>query len=143
MKILTTEDAIKRELIEKKGLSLIPTMGNLHSGHLSLVKGAKEYNHKTMVTIFINPLQFGPNEDFNKYPRTIEADIKKLEKIDCDYVFIPEDDFAKNLGIIKAPSISMELCGFEGIWKIWLDLACLKDTKNPTWHGMVSKHKRR
>ena len=124
MKILTTEDAIKRELIEKKGLSLIPTMGNLHSGHLSLVKGAKEYNHKTIVTIFINPLQFGPNEDFNKYPRTIESDIKKLEKIDCDYVFIPEDDFAKNLGIIKAPSISMELCGknrpghFDGVLTI-------------------------
>ena len=124
MKILTTEDAIKRELIEKKGLSLITTMGNLHSGHLSLVKGAKEYNHKTIVTIFINPLQFGPNEDFNKYPRTIESDIKKLEKIDCDYVFIPEDDFAKNLGIIKAPSISMELCGknrpghFDGVLTI-------------------------
>ena len=124
MKILTTEDAIKRELIEKKGLSLIPTMGNLHSGHLSLVKGAKEYNLKTIVTIFINPLQFGPNEDFNKYPRTIESDIKKLEKIDCDYVFIPEDDFAKNLGIIKAPSISMELCGknrpghFDGVLTI-------------------------
>ena len=124
MKILTTEGAIKRELIEKKGLSLIPTMGNLHSGHLSLVKGAKEYNLKTIVTIFINPLQFGPNEDFNKYPRTIESDIKKLEKIDCDYVFIPEDDFAKNLGIIKAPSISMELCGknrlghFDGVLTI-------------------------
>ena len=124
MKILTTEDAIKKELIEKKGLSLIPTMGNLHSGHLSLVKGAKEYNLKTIVSIFINPLQFGPNEDFNKYPRTIESDIKKLEKIDCDYVFIPEDDFAKNLGIIKAPSISMELCGknrpghFDGVLTI-------------------------
>ena len=124
MKILTTEDAVKRELIENKGLSLIPTMGNLHSGHLSLVKGAKEYNLKTIVSIFINPLQFGPNEDFNKYPRTIESDIKKLEKIDCDYVFIPEDDFAKNLGIIKAPSISMELCGknrpghFDGVLTI-------------------------
>jgi len=124
MKILTTEDAIKRELIEKKGLSLIPTMGNLHSGHLSLVKGAKEHNLKTIVTIFINPLQFGPNEDFKRYPRTIESDIKKLEKIDCDYLFIPEDDFAKNLEIIKAPSISMELCGknrpghFDGVLTI-------------------------
>jgi len=124
MKILTTEGAIKRELIEKKGLSLIPTMGNLHSGHLSLVKGAKEHNLKTIVTIFINPLQFGPNEDFKRYPRTIESDIKKLEKIDCDYLFIPEDDFAKNLGIIKAPSISMELCGknrpghFDGVLTI-------------------------
>jgi len=124
MKILTTEDAIKTELIEKRGLSLIPTMGNLHSGHLSLVKGAKKYNLKTIATIFVNPLQFGPNEDFNRYPRTIESDIKKLEKIDCDYVFIPEIDFAKNLEIIKAPSISLELCGknrpghFDGVLTI-------------------------
>ena len=124
MKILTAEDVTKRELITKKGLSLIPTMGNLHNGHLSLIKEAKTYDFKTIVTIFVNPLQFGPNEDFNNYPRTIKSDIEKLENINCDYVFIPQSDFAENLEIIKAPSISMELCGknrpghFDGVLTI-------------------------
>ena len=124
MKILSTEDAITRELIEKKSLSLIPTMGNLHNGHLSLIKEAKTYDFKTIVTIFVNPLQFGPNEDFNNYPRTIKSDIEKLDNINCDYVFIPQDGFAENLKTIKAPSISLELCGknrpghFDGVLTI-------------------------
>jgi len=124
MKILTPEDLTKRELNTKKGLSLIPTMGNLHNGHLSLIKEAKTYDFKTIVTIFVNPLQFGPNEDFNSYPRTIKSDIEKLENINCDYVFIPQNDFAENLKTIKAPSISMELCGknrpghFDGVLTI-------------------------
>ena len=124
MKILSTEDAITRELIEKKSLSLIPTMGNLHNGHLSLIKEAKKYGLKTIVTIFVNPLQFGPNEDFSSYPRTIKSDIEKLDNINCDYVFIPQDGFAENLKIIKAPSISLELCGknrpghFDGVLTI-------------------------
>ena len=124
MKILSTEDVINRELIEKQSLSLIPTMGNLHNGHLSLIKEAKKYGLKTIVTIFVNPLQFGPNEDFSSYPRTIKSDIEKLDNINCDYVFIPQDGFAENLKIIKAPSISLELCGknrpghFDGVLTI-------------------------
>lgn len=124
MKILTTENAIKNELNVKKGLSLIPTMGNLHNGHLSLIKKAKEYNLKTIASIFINPLQFGPNEDFDSYPRTIKSDTEKLEKVGCDYLFVPDDDFAKDLVIINAPSISKELCGknrpghFDGVLTI-------------------------
>ena len=121
---MTTENDIKDNCLNAKGLNLVPTMGNLHEGHLSLIKEAKNYNGKTIVSIFINPLQFGPNEDFKNYPRTIISDIKKLEKIDCDYAFIPQDDFAKKLNLIKAPSISKKLCGrnrpghFDGVLTI-------------------------
>ncbi|MFL2829706.1 MAG: pantoate--beta-alanine ligase [Alphaproteobacteria bacterium] len=124
MKIFATENDIKDNLLNTKGLSLVPTMGNLHEGHLSLIKEAKNYNNKTIVSIFINPLQFGPNEDFKNYPRTITSDIKKLEKIDCDYAFIPKNNFAKKLNLIKAPSISRKLCGknrpghFDGVLTI-------------------------
>ena len=124
MKIFETENDIVNNHLNAKGLNLVPTMGNLHEGHLSLIEEAKNYNGKTIVSIFINPLQFGPNEDFKKYPRTIIADIKKLEKIDCDYAFIPQDNFAKKLKSIKAPSISRKLCGgnrpghFDGVLTI-------------------------
>ena len=121
MKIFETENDIEDNRLNAKSLSLIPTMGNLHDGHLSLIKEAKNYNDKTIVSIFINPLQFGPNEDFKNYPRTVVSDIKKLKKIDCDYAFIPQDNFAKELKLIKAPSISKKLCGkdrpghFDGV----------------------------
>jgi len=124
MKIFATENDIEDNRLNTKGLSLIPTMGNLHEGHLSLIKEAKNYNDKTIVSIFINPLQFGPNEDFKNYPRTIISDIKKLEKIDCDYAFIPQNNFAEELKLIKAPSISKKLCGknrpghFDGVLTI-------------------------
>ena len=124
MKIFETENDIKDNCLNAKGLNLVPTMGNLHKGHLSLIEEAKNYNGKTIVSIFINPLQFGPNEDFKNYPRTIISDIKQLEKIDCDYAFIPKDDFAKKSNLIKAPSISKKLCGrnrpghFDGVLTI-------------------------
>jgi len=124
MKIFETENDIEDYRLNAKSLSLIPTMGNLHDGHLSLIKEAKNYNDKTIVSIFINPLQFGPNEDFKNYPRTVVSDIKKLKKIDCDYAFIPQDNFAKELKLIKAPSISKKLCGknrpghFDGVLTI-------------------------
>ena len=70
-------------------LALIPTMGNLHQGHLSLIKIAKKNASKTISTIFVNPLQFAQNEDFDKYPRTHDEDIKKLKDEDCDILFIP------------------------------------------------------
>ena len=124
MKIFETENDIKDNCLNAKGLNLVPTMGNLHEGHLSLIEESKNYNGKTIVSIFINPLQFGPNEDFKNYPRTIISDIKQLEKIGCDYAFIPQDDFARKLNLIKAPSISKKLCGrnrpghFDGVLTI-------------------------
>ena len=79
-----------QQFSQKPGkLALIPTMGNLHDGHLSLIKLAKLNAEKTIATIFVNPLQFGKNEDYSKYPRTEKADIQKLTNEKCDILFIP------------------------------------------------------
>tara|TARA_B100002019_G_scaffold273491_1_gene269630 strand:+ start:132 stop:941 length:810 start_codon:yes stop_codon:yes gene_type:complete len=92
--------------------ALIPTMGNLHEGHLSLVKyGIKNYS-EVITSIFINPLQFGKNEDFSSYPKTISKDTQLLERLGCNYLFIPEKDFAENLDIIE-PKFSDVLCGLS------------------------------
>ena len=124
MKIYKTDEEILNNKLNFENLGLVPTMGNLHKGHLSLIKKSKKNGNKTIVSIFINPLQFGPSEDYNNYPRTIDSDLNKLEQINCDYVFIPEHDYAKNLHLIKAPLISKKLCGksrpghFDGVLTI-------------------------
>ena len=73
-------------------IGFVPTMGALHNGHLSLIKESKKHCQNTVVSIFINPNQFGPNEDFNNYPRTIKSDIEKLKYLDIDILFLPEAD---------------------------------------------------
>src|SRR6056300_50882 len=97
-------------------LALIPTMGNLHHGHLSLLTIAKKKASKTISTIFVNPLQFGKNDDFEKYPRTHEDDIKKLNDEGCDLLFLPlnnKEVFSSidNIKTIKSGTLGLELCG--------------------------------
>ncbi len=70
-------------------VAFVPTMGALHEGHISLVNIAKKENMKVVVSIFVNPLQFGPNEDFSRYPRTLKDDIEKLQSANADAVFAP------------------------------------------------------
>lgn len=77
--------------LEKKSIGLVPTMGFLHEGHLSLIKKSKEKCHYTIVSIFVNPTQFTPNEDFNKYPRDIERDKEFLIRNKVDALFLPSE----------------------------------------------------
>ena len=110
------DTALKKLYLKPGKLALVPTMGNLHEGHLSLIKMAKLNSSKTITTIFVNPLQFGKNEDFNEYPRTIESDVEKLKNDNCDVLFIPKNksemfyDKAK-LKKIESGELGKELCG--------------------------------
>ncbi|MDR0926748.1 MAG: pantoate--beta-alanine ligase [Ignavibacteria bacterium] len=94
MKILTTIDEVRvaSSDISKAGktIGLIPTMGYLHEGHLSLFDNANEHSDITFASIFVNPTQFGPNEDYNKYPRDIDRDTELAEEHNVDYLFIPD-----------------------------------------------------
>ena len=73
----------------KQSIAFVPTMGNLHAGHLSLITKGQSLCDRSICSIFVNPMQFGPNEDFNHYPRTLDADIQLLESIGCDLVYMP------------------------------------------------------
>lgn len=72
-----------------QSIAFIPTMGNLHAGHMSLIEKGQSLSDRTLCSIFVNPMQFGPNEDFNHYPRTLDSDIARLEAIGCDLVYLP------------------------------------------------------
>ncbi|RJQ14158.1 MAG: pantoate--beta-alanine ligase [Nitrospiraceae bacterium] len=103
-----------RLLSEKKNIGLVPTMGALHEGHLGLVRRSKDENDFTVVSIFVNPSQFGPNEDFNEYPRDTEGDLDKLSPCKVDAVFIPGADEMYPEGFstsINIGNIGTILCG--------------------------------
>ncbi|MBM4165376.1 MAG: pantoate--beta-alanine ligase [Ignavibacteria bacterium] len=84
--------------LKEKKIAVVPTMGSLHEGHLSLIRIAKQNADIVIATIFVNPVQFSPNEDFNKYPRNIERDIALIQKENADVVFTPslEEIYPKN-----------------------------------------------
>lgn len=126
---------------QKAGLrvALVPTMGNLHEGHFSLVKLAQAHADKVVVSVFVNPLQFGPNEDFDRYPRTLAADVDALTALGVDVVFAPSveevypegaNSTASSEGFLVMPPVSLTetLCGlsrpghFAGVATIVLKL---------------------
>ena len=121
--IAELEEALKIHRREFKHLSLVPTMGNLHEGHLKLVNQASEISDFVCVSIFVNPLQFGPKEDYSAYPRTLDEDISQLENTNCSLLFLPESkDLLLNIRECKAdPYLSSILCGktrtnhFDGV----------------------------
>jgi pantoate--beta-alanine ligase len=91
MKLIHTITELRAHLANFKRPAFVPTMGNLHEGHIALVKQAKPLGDVTVVSIFVNRLQFLPHEDFGTYPRTLEADCQKLEAAGCDVVFAPSE----------------------------------------------------
>ncbi len=96
MKVATTINDIRKEIVDFKKsqqtIALVPTMGNLHNGHLALVKEAKKVADKVVVSVFVNPMQFDRAEDLQNYPRTLDKDLKLLESEGVDVVFTPTPD---------------------------------------------------
>ncbi len=91
MKIITSIEELRDQLRGQLRTAFVPTMGNLHEGHLSLMRLARRHGDPVVASIFVNRLQFGPNEDFDKYPRTFEADAEKLEKEGVYVLFAPTE----------------------------------------------------
>lgn len=104
---------LRQRLAAEQAIAFVPTMGNLHEGHIELVRMAKQRGTCVVVSVFVNPLQFGPNEDFDKYPRTLEADCTKLQGL-ADVVFAPavSDMYPEQQTLyVEPPPIANELCG--------------------------------
>ena len=135
MKIIKSIKYLKRIVKETKrngsSINFIPTMGALHLGHIKLIQKAKKRNAVRIVSIFINPSQFGPSEDFKNYPRTIHNDLNLLRNEDVDIVFLPiENEILKYKTFYKCPNFKIEniLCGksrpnyFPGVKNIVIKL---------------------
>jgi pantoate--beta-alanine ligase len=114
----TLSNAISSDKREGKKIAFVPTMGNLHEGHIQLVRKAKQIADRVVVSIFVNPLQFGANEDIDSYPRTLNADKEKLFAEGADYLLYPDVDQIYPQGMEKqtlviVPDLSETLCGAD------------------------------
>ncbi len=108
------QDTCRKHLQKGRTIGFVPTMGALHEGHLSLIKRSRAENDVTAVSIYVNPTQFGPAEDLDKYPRDIEGDIKKIRDMEADVLFLPDDRAMYPPGFstfVEAEKISGKLCG--------------------------------
>lgn len=119
-------ESLRRERQAGRRIAFVPTMGNLHEGHLQLIRVARQHADVVVASIFVNPLQFGLNEDWEKYPRTIEEDGLKLRSEQCDYLFNPDETEMYPNGMaeqtrVVVPTMTDILCGasrpghFEGV----------------------------
>jgi pantoate--beta-alanine ligase len=124
--IHSLREALAAERKAGKRIGFVPTMGNLHDAHIELVKLAQRNCDVVVTSIFVNPLQFGLNEDWDKYPRTLAGDTAKLEAAKCDYLFCPNDKEIYPNGMAEqtrviVPTMTDVLCGasrpghFEGV----------------------------
>jgi pantoate--beta-alanine ligase len=132
------QDFVRSAQRAGRRVGIVPTMGALHEGHLSLARASKERCAATVVTIFVNPTQFGPHEDFQKYPRTLEADLALLAPLEVDAVFAPTNAAMYPAGYstyVEPPAVALPLEGhfrpghFRGVATVVLKLfhACPAD----------------
>ncbi len=124
--ITSVRQAIREARQQGKRVGFVPTMGNLHAAHIKLVETAQAHCDLVVCSIFVNRLQFGLNEDWDKYPRTFERDAEKLREVDCDILFFPEEQEIYPNGMdeqarVIVPTMANVLCGasrpghFEGV----------------------------
>ena len=112
--IESVRQLVKAARIEGKRVGLVPTMGALHIGHISLIEAAVEQCGFVVVSIFVNPTQFGPGEDFENYPRPVEADLEICRRCGADAVFMPKQEVmyaSENLTWVKVEKLTESLCG--------------------------------
>ncbi|MDC0887761.1 pantoate--beta-alanine ligase [Porticoccus sp.] len=124
--IIDIVPALDEYRLQGKKIGFVPTMGNLHDGHIELVKLARKTNDVVVCSIFVNNLQFGLNQDWDKYPRTLEKDCEKLKSVSCEVLFHPDENQMYPNGLdsqtrVICPSMTDILCGasrpghFEGV----------------------------
>src|SRR5271166_6425459 len=122
MQIVTTAAELHPRLVDTGTIAFVPTMGNLHQGHLQLMRIAREHGETVVASIFVNRLQFGPDEDFDRYPRTFEADCVALRREGVDVLFAPQ------VYRVTPPPLAEELEGasrpgfFHGVCTVVLKL---------------------
>ena len=133
MIVVHTKQELDEQLAEWRRhddhIAFVPTMGNLHAGHLSLVELAREHAERVVVSIFVNPTQFGEDEDFEDYPRTLERDVMRLKKTAADLIFAPSVETMYPFGLkdattVSVPRITENFCGasrpghFDGVTSV-------------------------
>lgn len=132
MQIVRTVAALRTALADAERTACVPTMGNLHAGHVSLVELAKRHGAPVVASLFVNPLQFGTGEDFERYPRTLDADCGRLAAAGCDLVFAPDVTemypVPQTYTVAVPPAMANDLCGafrpghFNGVATVVLKL---------------------
>ncbi|HVS76883.1 MAG TPA: pantoate--beta-alanine ligase [Steroidobacteraceae bacterium] len=124
--IAAVRERVRRWRAEGRRVAFVPTMGNLHAGHVSLIETARRHGERFVASIFVNPMQFGPNEDFAHYPRTPAQDARMLADAGCDLMFMPDvaeiyPNGSERATRVEVPGLSSILCGefrpghFEGV----------------------------
>lgn len=133
MKVIDSKSELQEQILDwrrhDEHVAVVPTMGNLHAGHVSLVELAREHAERVVVTVFVNPTQFGPGEDFENYPRSVERDKRRLQTVNTDVVFVPDVGTLYPFGLenatqVTVPGLSENFCGsfrpghFDGVTSV-------------------------
>ena len=127
MQIVHTVADLRSILAGQAKSTFVPTMGNLHEGHLALVRMAREHGGPVVASIFVNRLQFAPHEDFDTYPRTLERDCELLRGAGCDIVFAPSERELypePQRYTVQPPPSSLTMCAPDCISRAALSSAC-------------------